>query len=552
MDSSTWALVSLFSVLVLYWAHGRYQRLGHLRRCGIPGPDPYFLIGNGPDLWTTNVHTVGKWIQKYGRVIAVWDFAPTVVVADPDLIRQILVKDFHLFSMRRTILPHGGFAADPEHEVSLISTDMSADRWKEQRSLITTAFTSSKIRDSVPLVNDAIDDLLQNFERREGDENIEVYDLFQRFTMDTIGRWCFGIRMDVQKNPDNPLFRATKKFFDDFTKDWRQSLLILALMFPEWTPFWYPLRRLESKILQMIGYPNHWSYQMTMCQKIVAQRKANVRDPDNRYSRDDLLQRMIEATLTSEQMMSLKESNLAASDAIDDKESLLSGQGRSKAGNKVHRMNDKEVAANASIFFDAGYETTSTLLAFLCHVLVNRQDIQDRIRSEVQDLYERDQNLDYNTLNELPFLDSVVYETLRLFPPITGAVSRQSSADYKWKDMLIPANTSICIPLYFLQRDPDVWEDAETFDPMRFYGANKSQASSPSFQAFGFGPRNCIGLRFALMEAKLVTARLLYKYYLVPGTRTADFKTLEIQYKPITQNPKRGVFVKVVPTGLRL
>lgn len=546
MDGSAWTLAGLCLCLFLCWACVRHHRLGHLRRCGIPGPDPYFLIGNGPDLWRTNVLTVGRWIQRYGRVIAVWDFAPTVVVADLELIRRILVQDFHLFSMRRTILPHGGFAADPEHEVSLISTDMPANRWKEQRSLITTAFTSSRIRDSVPLVNDAIDDLLQNFRDREKEDNIEVYDLFQRFTMDTIGRWCFGIRMDVQKDPNNPLFRATKKFFDDFTKDWRQSLLILALMFPELTMLWYPLRRLESRILRLLGYPNHWTYQMDMCRNIVALRKANIRDPNNPYSRDDLLQRMIEATLTSEQMMSLQESNLTASDYIDDKETLIRNA-RAKAGVKVHRMDDKEVAANASIFFDAGYETTSTLLAFLSHVLVNKPAIQERIRSEVQSLYERDRNLDYNTVNELPFLDSVIFETLRLFPPITGAVTRQSSADYKWKGMTIPANTAICIPLYFLQRDPDVWQDAETFDPMRFYGANKSRASSPSFQAFGFGPRNCIGLRFALMEAKLVVARLLLQYYLVPGCKTADFDRLEIHYKPITQNPGRGVFVRLIP-----
>ena len=210
-------------------------------------------------------------------------------------------------------------------------------------------------------------------------------------------------------------------------------------------------------------------------------------------------------------------------------------------------MTDKEVAANASIFFDAGYETTSTLLAFMTHVLVNRKDIQDRIRAEVQDLFEKENTLDYNTVNNLPFLDSVVYETLRMFPPITGAVTRQSSTDYKYKNMVIPANTSICIPIYFLHYDPEFWTDPNTFDPMRFYGSKKSLSSTPNFQAFGFGARNCIGMRFAMMEVKLTIARLMQKYEFVPGSKTADFDNLDIQYKPITMNPRKGVFVRLVP-----
>ena len=174
-----WLWTPVFTLLFLYWAIKRHLNITKLRRCNVPGPDPYFLIGNGPDLWTKNVLMVQKWIQKYGRVIAVYDFQPTVVIADPELIRRVLIKDFHIFTMRRTIVPKGGFAADPEHEVSLISTDMSPQRWKEQRSLITTAFTSAKIRDSVPLVNDAIEDLLQNFRYRLNEESFDVYDLFQ-------------------------------------------------------------------------------------------------------------------------------------------------------------------------------------------------------------------------------------------------------------------------------------------------------------------------------------------------------------------------------------
>ena len=113
--------------------------------------------------------------------------------------------------------------------------------------------------------------------------------------------------------------------------------------------------------------------------------------------------------------------------------------------------------------------------------------------------------------------------------------------------MTIPADVGIQIEVRELHHDPDYWEDPETFDEMRFYGSNKSRASSPAFQAFGAGPRNCVGLRFALMEAKLTVARLIHQYKLLPGPRTEKFDSLEIAYKPITMCPKNGVFVKAVP-----
>ena len=210
-------------------------------------------------------------------------------------------------------------------------------------------------------------------------------------------------------------------------------------------------------------------------------------------------------------------------------------------------MTDQEVAANAALMFDAGYETTSTFLAFLTHVLVNRQEVQEEIRKEVKDLEERDGHLGHNVMHDLPYLDSVVYETLRFFPPVTRFVSRAGSTDYVYKDITIPAGVDVEVTVQELHHDPDLWKDPQTFDPLRFYGENKSRVNSPAFQAFGAGPRNCIGMRFALLEAKLAMASVLSRFKLIPGPRTEAFDQLEIKYGVITQNPKKGIFVKVIP-----
>ena len=98
-----------------------------------------------------------------------------------------------------------------------------------------------------------------------------------------------------------------------------------------------------------------------------------------------------------------------------------------------------------------------------------------------------------------------------------------------------------------LHHDPDLWKEADVFDPLRFYGENKSRINSPAFQAFGAGPRNCLGMRFALLEAKLAMARILSRFKLIPGPRTEAFDQLEIKYAVVTQNPLKGIFVKAIP-----
>jgi cytochrome P450 len=141
-------------------------------------------------------------------------------------------------------------------------------------------------------------------------------------------------------------------------------------------------------------------------------------------------------------------------------------------------------------------------------------------------------------------MDSVINETLRFYPPVTDFVSRVAQVDYYYKGIVIPRDCCIDVAVPQLHRDPSFWTEPDKFIPDRFL-KDKSLTSSIYFQPFGFGPRNCIGLRFALMEAKMCMARLLKSYKLLAGPRT-EIGDIEIKYKPISMTPKKGVFVRVV------
>ena len=89
------------------------------------------------------------------------------------------------------------------------------------------------------------------------------------------------------------------------------------------------------------------------------------------------------------------------------------------------------------------------------------------------------------------------------------------------KDLKIPKDSPILIPVYSIQRDPAVFPNPEKFDPERFSPLAKQSRNPYSFLPFGHGPHNCIGMRFAKMQIRLVLARMLRKYRLqvAPDTK---------------------------------
>lgn len=97
------------------------------------------------------------------------------------------------------------------------------------------------------------------------------------------------------------------------------------------------------------------------------------------------------------------------------------------------------------------------------------KDIQEKVYAEImQVLPSPDDKIDFDALNKLKYLEQVIKESLRLFP-IAAVVLRKTSDDFKLDDYIIPAETTISIRIYNIQRDKRYWgEDANEFNPERF------------------------------------------------------------------------------------
>ena len=208
----------------------------------------------------------------------------------------------------------------------------------------------------------------------------------------------------------------------------------------------------------------------------------------------------------------------------------------------ISRLSDDEIVAQSVVFLLSGYETSSSTLAFTLYHLALYPDIQDKLRAAIKEamesnakkpLYEVAQNIDY--------LDCVIMESQRLFPP--GAqLNRECSDDYDYNGIHIPAGTEVVISIYALHHDPGAWQDPEKFDPERFRGAAKDTRHAFQFLPFGAGPRNCIGMRFALLEIKVALVRILLKYKFVQSPET---QVPLVIHPGVTLSARDGVCVRV-------
>ena len=194
---------------------------------------------------------------------------------------------------------------------------------------------------------------------------------------------------------------------------------------------------------------------------------------------------------------------------------LVMDSGRQNAGNFAP-FTDKDIIANSIIFFAAGFDTTATLLTYTTYCLAMYPDVQEKLFREISDAVQsRKVDMDYEMVTSLEYLDCFVSEVLRMFTPVIR-MPRVATADYKLvdgaKEIFIPKGTPINLAFYAVHYDADYWPRPEVFDPERFSAQNRGNIRQFTFLPFGDGPRNCIGMRFALLEAKLAVARLVTKF----------------------------------------
>jgi cytochrome P450 len=189
----------------------------------------------------------------------------------------------------------------------------------------------------------------------------------------------------------------------------------------------------------------------------------------------------------------------------------------------------------------AGHETTANAMSFALGLLARHPSVLRRLRQEVTGAL-GDGPATAATLDQMPLLDAVLREAMRLYPP-AWILSRSAEQDTTVAGLAIAKGSVLFVPVYGVHRVPSVWEDPEAFDPDRWLDGRGERARKQGmYLPFGMGQRRCVGEHLALLEARLALATLVRKVHLalIPG------QTLEAEVS-VTLRPRGGLWMTAQP-----
>ncbi|XP_019717798.1 cytochrome P450, family 3, subfamily A, polypeptide 65 [Hippocampus comes] len=491
-SATTWTLLALVVALVViygYWPYNTFQRLG------IPGPRPVLFFGNMLSYRKGFIHFDMECHKKYGKIWGIFDGRqPVLCIMDPAVIKTVLIKEcYSLFTNRRNFRLNG-----PLYDAVSIAED---ENWKRIRSILSPSFTSGRLKEMFVIMKRHSANLVSSMKKKADlNQALDLKEFFGPYSMDVVTSTAFSVDLDSINNPSDPFVTNIKKMlkFDFFN-----PLFLMIAFFPFLGPFF---EKMEFSFFPAAAF----DFFFAALQKIKSSRESS-----GRGTRVDFLQLMID---------SQKNHNSLEEDM--------------KKG-----LSDHEILSQAMIFIFAGYETSSSSLSFLAHNLATNPHVMKKLQDEVDATFPNKAAVQYSELMEMEYLDMVINESLRVYP-IVQRLERVAKASIEINGVVIPKDMAVVVPTWPLHRDPDLWPQPEKFQPERFSKENKDSLDPYVYLPFGAGPRNCIGMRFAMVSMKLAIVEILQRYNFCMCDETEVPIEMDVQGLLM---PKRPIKLKLEP-----
>jgi len=381
---------------------------------------------------------------------------PAIFLRDLDLIKKVQVGDFDHFTDLAFIPPEYLRKVGNVFGIA----DMTGEPWKKMKRMVTPPFSAPRLKKTVPAMNACAEKLGDHLKANAKNEFVDAADFTRKFYFSNIASVVFGTDIDC--------YGATESDFEKHGKNLISLTRFVMLdMFPS------VAATLKLRILN----PEPEKFFLNMCKRIVQQRK------NSKLEYKDVLGTLI---------------NVAKENPD---------------------MTEEMMTQTCVQFFTDGYESVAQAMSVLIYQLTLHPEVQERIQDEIDGVFENKneaEQIDQKDLNDMPYLDQVLSEGLRLgcFPFTARACTKD------WKipghNFVIPKDMKVLIPIVGLHYEPKYWKEPRKFDPERFSSENRGKIDSATFQPFGFGPRACLGQSLIRMESKIMLIQLLRNFSLKP------------------------------------
>ncbi|KAK5646137.1 hypothetical protein RI129_004601 [Pyrocoelia pectoralis] len=451
-------LLLLLILLLTLWFYHYYKYERYLY--WVKGPRPLPLIGNlfeyisGDILCETcRLH------KKYGDIVKIQlaYFPPTVTITDPNCLEFVL-RSPNLISKSndyRFLHPWLG-------QGLLTAT---GHRWRKHRKLITPGFHFEKLQYFIETFETYSNILVEKLSNAIGKETINIYPYINLCTLDIICGAAMGTEVDAQKNANSDYVLSVK----EMCRILIVRSLSIVMAFDSIFQFSKNYRK-QRKALKILH---------ECSENVIKSRREMITNNSKKNINQNTL---LDLLLNSQQL--------------------------------TKNISDTEIREEVDTFMFAGHDTVTSAITFVLYCLARHPQVQDRVVEELDSILWSNK-ITYSSLQKLKYLEAVIKETLRLYPPVP-VYSRHTNEDIRYGNHVIPANVNIVIFPYGVHRCPKTYPNPENFDPNRFFIENQSKHSISSYIPFSAGYRNCIGQKFAMLEMKVVVSKILQRYRLLP------------------------------------
>ena len=352
-------------------------------------------------------------------------------------------------------------------------------RWRLQRRVAAPVFRPAHVNTFIPAMIKASRDMRDRWAALPDGAPVEVTREMMRLTFEIILETMLSGRgnADVAK---------VEVSISDFLESTSWAVALSAIGAPLWTPFPGKLRaeRGGAYLRRMVG------------ETIAERRQTGER-------RDDLLSLMLDAK---------------------DPET---GEG----------LGDTDIRDNILTFIGAGHETTALALTWTFFLLARNPAIEQRVLAEIEQVT-GGASLEAHQVAGLAYTRQVIQEAMRIYPPVAMVV-RQSTRDLTIGGMAVSPRDNVFVPIYAIHHHHRLWPDPEAFDPDRFAPEQIKARHRWSYLPFGAGPRICIGMGFALLEAAAILGTLLPAAHLSAAPGFKPTPKLRVTMRPAEGMPMR-------------
>ncbi|XP_052750668.1 probable cytochrome P450 9f2 isoform X2 [Galleria mellonella] len=406
---------------------------------------------------------------------------------------MITIKDFDHFVNHKEFFDKD---IDPLFGGSLFM--MKDDKWRDMRVTLSPAFTGSKMRLMMNFMSEVGHNITDHIKEHISDE-FNVEDLVRRYTLDVIASAGFGLQINSVKDKENEFFKmSTDLFVSNFN---RKLAMYICSQYP-----------LFGKKLGLKIFPE----EITSFFKKTITRTMDYREKNN-VVRHDMIHLLMEASKGT-----LKNTSIEKDDV-----GFATTEETLKPRSVTRKWTEDEIISQLFTFFAAGFDSTAGAITFSVHELAVNPEVQEKLYQEIKGFEEYGKTLSYENVAQLKYMDCVINETMRKWPP-SIFMDRVCSKPYKLpppreggKPYQLNPGDIVYNMVNVIHMDEKFHPKPEVFDPDRFSDENKHKIQPFTFMPFGMGPRNCIASRFALLEMKVFLYDLILHYKIVKSQKTS-------------------------------